>query len=63
MNYARQCKIESGKRTYFIPAVSSGNKIGKKQHDAPYQRMEDAIKIPVFNYSLHVPAMKRNLIK
>ena len=53
MNNARQCKIESGKRTNFVLVVSIGNQVREKEHDTPCQRMEYKIKISVFDQFHH----------
>ncbi len=53
MNNARQCEIESWKRTYFVLAGSIGNQIRKKEDNTPCQCVKYRIKILVSNYFHH----------
>lgn len=41
---------------YFVLIGGAGNQVRKKEHNAPRQRVEYKIKIPVFKYFLHPAA-------
>ena len=54
MYNARQGKINPGEWANFVMVTGIGNKIRKKQYDAPDQHMDHKTKIPVFDDSHHL---------